>query len=86
MHVDEVLAEEEREQHKLDRKIVDEEHWLRFGVTEGGCWWLPQLLWFWDRLCLGSRGAAKLGKDKFAEVLGDLALYEAEEAQEPPAA
>ena len=30
---DEVLAEEEREQHKLDRKIVDEEHWLRYGVT-----------------------------------------------------
>jgi ATP-binding cassette subfamily F protein uup len=30
---DEVLAEEEREQHKLDRKIVAEEHWLRFGVT-----------------------------------------------------
>jgi ABC transport system ATP-binding/permease protein len=30
---DEVLAEEEREQHKLDRKIVEEEHWLRYGVT-----------------------------------------------------
>src|SRR6478735_8100924 len=30
---DEVLAEEEREQHKLDRKIVDEEHWLRHGVS-----------------------------------------------------
>ena len=30
---DEVLAEEERNQHKLDRKIVDEEHWLRYGVT-----------------------------------------------------
>ena len=30
---DDVLAEEEREQHKLDRKIVDEEHWLRYGVT-----------------------------------------------------
>src|SRR6201996_9320660 len=29
----EVLAEEEREQHKLDRKIVDEEHWLRYGVS-----------------------------------------------------
>ena len=28
-----VLAEEEREQHKLDRKIVAEEHWLRYGVT-----------------------------------------------------
>jgi ATP-binding cassette subfamily F protein uup len=30
---DAVLAEEEREQHKLDRKIVAEEHWLRYGVT-----------------------------------------------------
>ena len=30
---DEVLAEEEREQHKLDRKIVEEEHWLRHGVS-----------------------------------------------------
>jgi ATP-binding cassette subfamily F protein uup len=30
---DEVLAEEEREQHKLDRRIVDEEHWLRYGVS-----------------------------------------------------
>ncbi len=30
---DEVLEEEEREQHKLDRKILAEEHWLRYGVT-----------------------------------------------------
>src|SRR5258708_5859052 len=30
---DEVLTEEEREQHKLDRKIVNEEHWLRYGVS-----------------------------------------------------
>ena len=30
---DEVLAEEERDQHKLDRKIVREEHWLRYGVS-----------------------------------------------------
>ncbi|MCP1852661.1 MULTISPECIES: ABC-F family ATP-binding cassette domain-containing protein [unclassified Bradyrhizobium] len=30
---DEVLAEEEREHHKLDRKIVNEEHWLRYGVS-----------------------------------------------------
>ena len=30
---DEVLIEEERDQHKLDRKIVAEEHWLRYGVT-----------------------------------------------------
>ncbi len=30
---DEVLEEEERDQHKLDRKIVNEEHWLRHGVS-----------------------------------------------------
>src|SRR6202012_3384555 len=30
---DDVLADEEREQHKLDRKIVNEEHWLRYGVS-----------------------------------------------------
>ena len=30
---DQVLEDEEREQHKLDRKIVAEEHWLRYGVT-----------------------------------------------------
>ena len=30
---DTVLEEEERERHKLDRKIVNEEHWVRYGVT-----------------------------------------------------
>src|SRR3954471_19241021 len=30
---DDLLAEEERDQHKLDRKIVNEEHWLRHGVS-----------------------------------------------------
>jgi ATP-binding cassette subfamily F protein uup len=30
---DTVLAEEEATQHKLGRKIADEEHWLRYGVT-----------------------------------------------------
>ena len=30
---DEVLADEERAQHKLERKIVNEEHWLRYGVS-----------------------------------------------------
>src|SRR3954452_19775999 len=30
---DRVLEEEEREQHKLGRKIVAEEHWMRYGVT-----------------------------------------------------
>lgn len=30
---DQVLEEEERDQHKLARKIEREEHWLRYGVT-----------------------------------------------------
>ncbi len=30
---DEVLAQEERDRHKLDRKIVREEDWLRYGVS-----------------------------------------------------
>jgi ATP-binding cassette subfamily F protein uup len=30
---DEALAEEERDQHKLGRKIEAEQHWLRYGVT-----------------------------------------------------
>jgi ATP-binding cassette subfamily F protein uup len=30
---DQVLEQEEAEAHKLDRKIVREEHWLRYGVT-----------------------------------------------------
>jgi len=30
---DALLAEEERDQHKLGRRIAAEEHWLRFGVT-----------------------------------------------------
>jgi ABC transport system ATP-binding/permease protein len=30
---DALLEEEELQQHKLERKIADEEHWLRYGVT-----------------------------------------------------
>ncbi len=30
---DAVLADEERDQHKLDRRIVAEDHWMRYGVT-----------------------------------------------------
>ena len=30
---DSVIEEEERDRHKLDRKIVREEHWLTYGVT-----------------------------------------------------
>lgn len=30
---DKILEEDEAEQHRLDRKIVAEEHWVRYGVT-----------------------------------------------------
>ena len=30
---DRLLEEEEKERHKLDRKIAAEEHWIRYGVT-----------------------------------------------------
>ena len=30
---DQKLDEEEAERRKLDRRIVDEEHWVRYGVT-----------------------------------------------------
>ncbi len=30
---DEVLEQEEKERHKLDRQIVNEEHWVRYGVS-----------------------------------------------------
>ncbi|GAA1884449.1 amidohydrolase family protein [Streptantibioticus ferralitis] len=39
---------------------------LRFGVAESGCWWLPNLLWFMDRLYLGAHGGKKLSP--FAEL------------------
>jgi len=41
---------------------------LRFGVTEAGCWWLPSMLWFWDRLMLGQKGTEKLGASPFGEL------------------
>jgi hypothetical protein len=42
---------------------------LRFGVTEAGCWWVPGLLWFWDRLYLGQKGSEKLGADPWKGAL-----------------
>lgn len=45
---------------------------LRFGVAEAGCWWLPGLLWFWDRLYLGQKGAEKLGANPFGGSLSML--------------
>src|SRR5262249_17953320 len=38
---DMLLAEEEREQHKLDRKIVAEEHWMRPRLGREAPAWLP---------------------------------------------
>lgn len=40
---------------------------LKFCATEGGCWWLPQLLWFWDRLWMGQKGSEKLGSGAFKD-------------------
>jgi predicted TIM-barrel fold metal-dependent hydrolase len=40
---------------------------LRFGVTEAGAWWMPGLLWFWDRLYLGQKGSEKLGARPFGD-------------------
>src|SRR5260370_10578973 len=31
---DEVLAEEERDQHKLDRKVATDSHWLRYSASD----------------------------------------------------
>ncbi len=47
---------------------------LRFGVAEAGCWWLPSMMWFWDRLMLGQKGTEKLG----AKPFGDLSLLPSE--------
>jgi hypothetical protein len=38
-------------------------------VTEAGCWWVPGLLWFWDRLYLGQKGSEKLGADPWKGAL-----------------
>ena len=45
---------------------------LRFGVAEAGCWWLPGLLWFWDRLFLGQKGTEKLGANPFGGAVSML--------------
>ncbi|MGD9703766.1 MAG: amidohydrolase family protein [Acidimicrobiia bacterium] len=45
---------------------------LMFGVTEAGCWWLPALLWFWDRLFLGQKGTEKLGANPFGGAVSML--------------
>jgi hypothetical protein len=42
---------------------------LKFCATEGGCWWLPQLLWFWDRLWMGQKGSDKLKAGAFSGMV-----------------
>jgi predicted TIM-barrel fold metal-dependent hydrolase len=49
--------------------VFDRYPGLRFGVTESGCWWLPNLLWFWDRLYLGQKGSEKLGAKPFGDSI-----------------
>jgi predicted TIM-barrel fold metal-dependent hydrolase len=33
---------------------------LRFAVTEGGCWWLPDLLWKWDSIYMREHATKKM--------------------------
>lgn len=42
---------------------------MRFGVAEAGCWWLPSMMWFWDRLAMGQKGSEKLGGFKGLSML-----------------
>lgn len=39
---------------------------LRFGVVDAGCWWLPNLLWYMDRLHRSAYGGRKISP--FAEL------------------
>ncbi|WP_415954302.1 amidohydrolase family protein [Streptomyces sp. KLOTTS4A1] len=61
IYVSEVTWWPARPLHFLIWSGVFERHpGLRFGVAESGCWWLPNLLWFMDRLYLGAHGGKKL--------------------------
>ncbi|BAT61347.1 ABC transporter ATP-binding protein uup [Variibacter gotjawalensis] len=75
---DDVLAEEEREQHKLGRKIVDEEHWLRYGVSGRRKRNVKRLAGLQTlrekrRTYRGSTGSVKLGASE-ADASGALVL------------
>jgi predicted TIM-barrel fold metal-dependent hydrolase len=35
---------------------------LKFVVTEGGCWWVPDLLWKWDTIYLREHATKKLSR------------------------
>lgn len=52
--------------------VFDRHPNLKFGVTEAGCWWVPNLLWFWDRLYMGQKGAEKLGAKPFGDAVNML--------------
>ena len=38
---------------------------LKFCATEGGCWWLPGLLWSWDRVWASQMGSNKMNRGVF---------------------
>lgn len=69
---DTVLDEEEREQHKLDRKIVAEEHWLRYGVSGRRKRNMKRL---------GDLQELRRTRDRYRGVAGSAALEAAEAAQ-----
>jgi ABC transport system ATP-binding/permease protein len=75
---DEVLVEEERDQHKLARKIVAEEHWLRYGVSGRRKRNVKRLANLWElrearRTYKGSAGKANL-EAAAAEKSGSMVL------------
>jgi ABC transport system ATP-binding/permease protein len=74
---DDILAEEERERTKLDRKIEAEEHWMRFGVTarrKRNMRRVAQLEALRQRRREASRPAGQAVMNAAAERLGALAI------------
>jgi predicted TIM-barrel fold metal-dependent hydrolase len=53
--------------HMLWSGVFERFPGLRFGVAEAGCWWLPSMMWFWDRLFMGQKGAEKMGARPFGD-------------------
>src|SRR3974390_1604363 len=69
---DQVLDEEEREQHKLARKIVAEEHWLRYGVSGRRKRHIRRV---------GELQELRSTRDRYRDVAGSAALEAAEAGQ-----